>query len=786
VSDGRDTSWNDGRGRQRRHHPAVDHGHDVLRDQPDGWPGGPTDYPQQRPGPPGQQYNERTGRRDNGYPPRAYDANGYPPPAYDANGYPVPAYDANGYPVQTYDANGYPVQAYDANGYPIRVYDGNGYDANGYDANGYDIHGYQYGYDVNGRDANGYPANYGGPGRPFDPESDQTEAGPAVNPAYDPRGYGQPGPGYAEPGYSGPGYGDPGYGAPGYGDPRYTASDYPDQHQPGQTYPPQGYPDPGYPDAGYPGHGYPGQGYDPRYGDLNYPGGNQQPGYPAPGQPDERLADQGYGRPGHDGQGYGGDQGYGAPGGQRGVEPMQQFGAGSGGYPTGGFIERGFGGDDYAGADPASTTGGRGMGAVGRPQNFPDAGDPRTTGGNRRVASGPGDDDFPPIPVGTQTKRRRGRAPIVLAIIIVLLAIVGGGGYWGIGKVRSYFGAADYSGNGTSEIVKVKVARGDSSTAIAQTLLAQQVVKSTKAFVKAATADPKSVTIEAGWYRLHKHMSAKSALAALEAKDTNGNPANLFVYKVTIPEGTISVDIYTLLSKQTDIPVGDFIAAAKDPASLGVDKSWYTAKRDDHRSTVTATEKGFKYPAMIEGFLFPATYSFQPDETAKDMLSDMVKKFNDVMTTLDFKNRAQTKLGGIPPIEALIAASIAQKEATTPADMAGVAKVLYNRVFKGLANGLLGVDSETNYFLRMTGHDSKTSDKLKASELSNPNDPYNTHTVAGFPPGAISNPGEAALKAAVNPDPTKKDYGYFQTVGTNTKVVFSKTYAEFCALNSSC
>jgi UPF0755 protein len=431
------------------------------------------------------------------------------------------------------------------------------------------------------------------------------------------------------------------------------------------------------------------------------------------------------------------------------------------------------------------TTGGRGMRAVGQPPTF-DAADPRTTGGHRRVAGGSGHDDFPPIPVGTQTKRRRGRTPLVLAIVIVLLAVIGVGAYWGIGKARSYFGAPDYSGSGTSEIVKVKIAKGDSSTAIAQTLLTDGVIKSTKAFVKAATADPKSVTIEAGWYRLRKQMSAKNALGFLEAKDASGNPANLFVYKVTIPEGTISIDVYTLLSRQTGIPASEFVTAAKDPVALGVDKTWYTAKRDDNRPTVTAAEKGFKYPAMVEGFLFPATYSFQPDETAKDMLSDMVKKFNDVTTSLDFKNRAQTKLGGIPPIEALIAASIAQKEATTPADMAGVTKVLYNRVFKGLANGLLGVDSETNYFLRMTGHDSKTSDKLKASELSNPNDPYNTHTVTGFPPGAISNPGEAALKAAVNPDPTKAGYGYFQTVGTNPKVVFSKTYSDFCSLNSSC
>ena len=108
-----------------------------------------------------------------------------------------------------------------------------------------------------------------------------------------------------------------------------------------------------------------------------------------------------------------------------------------------------------------------------------------------RVA--PATTSFPPIPVGTQTKRRRGRGPIVLAIVIVLLAVVGGGGYWGIGKVRSYFGAPDYSGAGTSEIVKVKVANGDSSTAIAQTLVTDGVIKSTKAFINAAKADPKSV-----------------------------------------------------------------------------------------------------------------------------------------------------------------------------------------------------------------------------------------------------------------------------------------------------
>ncbi|HEU0241504.1 MAG TPA: endolytic transglycosylase MltG [Micromonosporaceae bacterium] len=548
--------------------------------------------------------------------------------------------------------------------------------------------------------------------------------------------------GYAAGGYD-PNY-DPNYG--GYVPESYDANTYGDPGN-GYGYPPQGYSDQDYrsgydqPDYGHPGYG--GQGYPPdAYPAQGYPGG----GYGEQPPPDDGFFDSRY-------------------------DPRYPP-TGQGDYPTGSFIEHGF--DSPAGL----TTSGR-MRAVGRGVD-----EGRTTGHNRRIPGVPVDVDFPSAGAKRKKKRRK-KTPIVLIVMLLLLAGVGGGAYFGLDKIRSYFGSApDYTGLGSGD-VKVKIAEGDTATAIADTLLADHVIKSKESFIKAAIADPKSKTIEHGWYRLHEHMSAKNALAMLVAKDSNGNPLNLFIYKVTIPEGTISIDIYALLSKATGIPVQQFIDAAKDPVALGVDKAWFTAKRDDGRVTVTANVKGFKYPAMIEGFLFPATYSFQPDETAQQMLADMVKKFNDVATQLDFVNLVQSKLK-IPPIEALIAASIAQSEATTAQDMAGVTRVLYNRVFKGLANKLLGVDSETNYFLRMTGHDAKTSDQLKSSELNDKNDPYNTHTVTGFPPGAISNPGEDALKAALNPDPSKVGYGYFQTIGNDPKVVFSKTYADFCKLNTSC
>jgi UPF0755 protein len=766
VTDGRDTSWYE-RGRQRHHHLTADHGHQVLRDQSDEWE--QTEgrgYPQQRP----------SGAR--GYP--APGPDGPPPNGYDQ----YPAYGpSNGYPGPGYDPNAYDADGYDSNGFDAYGYDRYGYNAEGFDANGQHVSAAQ-GYGQPPYPNSGYPdrgyadQGYAQPGYP-DPAQDGRfgQTGSSYPGYYDERGY-DPNyrdPNFTDPNFTDPGYGVPGYPEPGYGQPRYgqpghdgqaygdQAGDrgYRDQGHRDQGHRDQGYGDQGYGDQGYgdPRYGDPRYG-DPRYGDPRYGDPRYgQPSYPAPaypdnpygppGPPDDRYRTAGYPNP---------------PDGGR-YEPPQYFPEADGNDPTDGFGGHGF----VPANEPEVTTDGRGMRGV------DDSG--------RRGGRG-GNNDFPPIPVGPEPKRRRGRTPLVLAIVVILLAVVGVGAYWGIGQIRHRFATPDYSGSGTG-VAKIKVSNGDTASAIAQTLYTGHVVKSAKAFVKAADADPRSKDIQPGFYQLHQHMSAASALAALEARNTDGTPTNALVYKVTIPEGYISVDIYVLLSQKTGIPVAQFVAAAKNPTTLGVNKSWYTDKRDDHRSTVTANEPGFKYPAMIEGFLFPATYTFQPDETAQQMLADMVKKFNDVIAQIGFTDAARNVLR-IPPIEALIAASVAQKEASTASDMTGVTKVLYNRVFKGLANGTLGVDSETNYFLRMTGHDSKTSNQLKNSELHSKSDPYNTHDVTGFPPGAISNPGEDALKAAISPNPSLAGYGYFQTIGTNPKVVFSKTYTEFCTLNHSC
>jgi len=144
---------------------------------------------------------------------------------------------------------------------------------------------------------------------------------------------------------------------------------------------------------------------------------------------------------------------------------------------------------------------------------------------------------------------------------------------------------------------------------------------------------------------------------------------NRITNRVTIPEGTISVDIYRRLSDQTKIPVADFTAAAKNPVALGIPDWWLT--RTDGKKMLR--------PPSIEGFLYPDTYELPPHPTAAGVLRMMVNRLPD----RDRRSALRRQRAGQPAHHAVrggwFAASIAQVEATYDKDMPGVARVLYNR-----------------------------------------------------------------------------------------------------------
>jgi len=361
-------------------------------------------------------------------------------------------------------------------------------------------------------------------------------------------------------------------------------------------------------------------------------------------------------------------------------------------------------------------------------------------------------------------KKRRRRSFGALFISLVLLAALGAGVYWGVGKVQDLFGASDYTSNPSTTPVNVKIESGDYAADIATKLYNQKVVKSEKAFIAAAAADPRSKSIQPGTYKLYEQMPARNALLILI------DPKNIVGNKVLITEGMITVDIYAKLSKASGLPIKDFVDAAKDPVALGVDASWFSGAREDGRPVIKS----------IEGFLFPDTYMFSPDMTATDMLKAMVTRFNQVAGELKFADTVTANLH-ITPYEALIAASIAQAEAQKADDFAKVARVLYNRSYGNFACNCLGLDSEVNYWLTISGKESAASENLTQSQLHDPADPYNTHDKAGLPGGAISNPGKDAMQGAIAPVGANNVF-YFLTIDKQGTMAFATTKAQFDSL----
>lgn len=299
------------------------------------------------------------------------------------------------------------------------------------------------------------------------------------------------------------------------------------------------------------------------------------------------------------------------------------------------------------------------------------------------------------------------------------------------------FGPPDFAGPGQGQI-EIEIKSGDSIAKIGNTLKAAGVVQSVDAFTLAAGANPDSKKIAPGFYQMLLQMSAKDAVSRLL------DPTARVVFRVVIPEGKRTADIFTLLSNATKIPLEQFEELSDDPSALPLPT--YANKN-------------------LEGFLFPATYEFPPTSTAFTVLETMINKYNSVATQINLEAKAATT--GKSVYEILIIASLLEGEGQ-PNDFGKVSRVVYNRLAAPMK---LEFDSTVNYGLGKV-------DVLLTSDLLAQDTPYNTYRNFGLPPTPIGNPGVAALEAAVNPEPG--DWIFFITTNLNTRETkFTSDYAEF-------
>ncbi|WP_309067285.1 endolytic transglycosylase MltG [Microbacterium sp.] len=355
------------------------------------------------------------------------------------------------------------------------------------------------------------------------------------------------------------------------------------------------------------------------------------------------------------------------------------------------------------------------------------------------------DDLFVPENTVDAKPRRGGRGCLVT--LVILLAILGGivaGGFYlwntygpAIQERFGWDGPSDYEeGQATGEAT-ITIEEGDGGEAISQKLYEAGVTLKPDSFYDHLIAAEAIPLFYPGVYQLQQKMTSAAALAAIE------DPANRLENAVALQEGLTVEATLEAASAGLDMPLEELQAAASDPSAFGVEGD------------------------SLEGWLFPANYTFDPGVTAEDAIRAMVDR-----------TRESLSAAGVPEgqeHEILTIASIIQREARFQDDFYKVSRVIQNRLDPAISDtgGLLQMDSTAQYGYGEM-HDGTVSSSEEALQDDNP---WNTYVHTGLPAGPISNPGDVAIDAALKP--AEGPWQYFVTVNLDTgETVFSETLGE--------
>lgn len=156
--------------------------------------------------------------------------------------------------------------------------------------------------------------------------------------------------------------------------------------------------------------------------------------------------------------------------------------------------------------------------------------------------------------------------------------------------------------------------------------------------------------------------------------------------------------------------------------------------------------EGTLFPVPDEGALLPDTYYYAFGETRQTIVDQMALQMQRTLDALWAKRAPNLPIKSKK--EALILASIVEKETGRAQERRRVAGVFINRLNKGMK-----LESDPTVVFSVTGGRRKLGRGLKKSELRKDH-PYNTYRVQGLPPGPICNPGRAAIAAVLNPEKT--------------------------------
>jgi UPF0755 protein len=347
---------------------------------------------------------------------------------------------------------------------------------------------------------------------------------------------------------------------------------------------------------------------------------------------------------------------------------------------------------------------------------------------------------------------------IALAVVVGTVLVLGCIALVAWHRIRNYPFEAR-AGKGQEVVVAIEP--GMTFPKIAERLSDKGVINRPRWFRLYAMQRGVTTRVRIGEYRLKDNMTPEAVLDRLieGVKDVTVD--------VTIPEGLNMLEAFALLAKSGAVDRAALEAAARDPEvlkKLGIQGD------------------------TIEGYVFPETYKLKVPSKPQEVLAHLVEQHRAVWDRIEREKgkelqKVRDRLGWTDR-DVLVMASIVEKEAVLDRERPRIAQVFINRLTSpSFHPKVLQTDPTIRYGCIVPLEKSAAckkwnpGDRLHDAQLHDPDNPYNTYTHEGLPPGPICSPGERSLRATVDPDGS--DYYYFvaSPKGDHSHV-FARTVAE--------
>ncbi len=318
----------------------------------------------------------------------------------------------------------------------------------------------------------------------------------------------------------------------------------------------------------------------------------------------------------------------------------------------------------------------------------------------------------------------------VVAVVSLILCV------YGIGCINDVLAL-----NKDETAVEITVQQGMTDDDVLDILHDNKLIKNKlfcKLFLSVFDQDGEYIS---GGYTLSPSMGVEKMIATMKSDYTNAETVTL-----TFPEGYTIDEIAEKLEANEVCTATSFINTLQN-----VDFS----TEYDFLKSISNKEERFR---ALEGYIYPDTYEFYVGENASSVVRRFLDNFENRWTE-EYQKQAEER--GLTVDEVIIMASILQKEAANSEQMPMISGILYNRLDRPNAFPLLQCDSTEDYLLNTIkpGLSSSVEDTQRYIQYR---DTYDTYSEAckGLPVGAIANPGDVAIKAALFPEDTS--YLYFR------------------------